>query len=33
MELKRHNNMKTMRRKMSQSVGKDTDPEDKLKAP
>ena len=31
MELKRHNNMKTMRRKKSQTVVKDTKPKDKAK--
>ena len=31
MELKWHNNMKTMRRKTSQTVVKDIEPEDKAK--
>ena len=31
MELKQHNNMKTMRRKKSQTVVKDTEPKDKAK--
>jgi ATP/ADP translocase len=31
MELRRHNNIKTMRRKKSQTVVKDTEPKDKAK--
>ena len=31
MEVKRHNNMKTVRRKMSQTMVKDTKPKDKAK--
>ena len=33
MELSQHNNMKTMRRKRSQTMVKDTKPREKLKAP